>query len=131
MSRRCLPVTPWPRLCMVGPSLGWWRRSTSLWLRRCSYSSENNSNHHAVGLLLCFTINFLLCTLYVMQDELHRSSKSSSLIGLLDIYGFEVLQHNRYELHLFPFFCHNLILLVNTPCTRSKNNYRETIELLH
>ncbi|CAG02935.1 unnamed protein product [Tetraodon nigroviridis] len=31
------------------------------------------------------------------KDELHRSSKSSTLIGLLDIYGFEVLQHNSFE----------------------------------
>lgn len=36
-----------------------------------------------------------------MQDELHRSTKSSTVIGLLDIYGFEVLQHNRYKLDLF------------------------------
>lgn len=33
----------------------------------------------------------------VTQDELHRSTKSSTVIGLLDIYGFEVLQHNRYH----------------------------------
>ncbi|XP_029704465.1 unconventional myosin-Ic-like isoform X2 [Takifugu rubripes] len=31
------------------------------------------------------------------KDELHRSSKSSTLIGLLDIYGFEVLQCNSFE----------------------------------
>ncbi|KAM3601771.1 uncharacterized protein V6R79_018656 [Siganus canaliculatus] len=31
------------------------------------------------------------------KDELYRSSKSSSVIGLLDIYGFEVLQHNSFE----------------------------------
>lgn len=42
-----------------------------------------------------------------MQDEIYHSSKASTLIGLLDIYGFEVLQHNRWELHShsFPFFC--------------------------
>lgn len=33
----------------------------------------------------------------VTQDELHHSTKSSMVIGLLDIYGFEVLQHNRYQ----------------------------------
>uniref|UniRef100_A0A3Q3XF58 Myosin Ic, paralog b n=1 Tax=Mola mola TaxID=94237 RepID=A0A3Q3XF58_MOLML len=31
------------------------------------------------------------------KDELHRSSKSSTVIGLLDIYGFEVLQQNSFE----------------------------------
>lgn len=36
----------------------------------------------------------------VTQDELHRSTKSSMVIGLLDIYGFEVLQHNRYQWQL-------------------------------
>lgn len=36
----------------------------------------------------------------VTQDELHHSTKSSMVIGLLDIYGFEVLQHNRYQWQL-------------------------------
>ncbi|XP_040907236.1 unconventional myosin-Ic-like isoform X1 [Toxotes jaculatrix] len=31
------------------------------------------------------------------KDEIYHSSKSSSVIGLLDIYGFEVLQHNSFE----------------------------------
>lgn len=30
-----------------------------------------------------------------LQDEVYYSSKCSSIIGLLDIYGFEVFQHNR------------------------------------
>ncbi|XP_020485890.1 unconventional myosin-Ic [Labrus bergylta] len=32
-----------------------------------------------------------------VKDELYHSSKGSSVIGLLDIYGFEVLQHNSFE----------------------------------
>uniref|UniRef100_A0A673ATY0 Myosin Ic, paralog a n=1 Tax=Sphaeramia orbicularis TaxID=375764 RepID=A0A673ATY0_9TELE len=32
-----------------------------------------------------------------LKDELYHSSKGSSVIGLLDIYGFEVLQHNSFE----------------------------------
>lgn len=35
-SRRFVHVTPWPRPRIVAPSLGWWRKSTSLWLQRCS-----------------------------------------------------------------------------------------------
>ncbi|XP_056601927.1 unconventional myosin-Ic isoform X1 [Triplophysa dalaica] len=31
------------------------------------------------------------------KDEVHYSSKCSSVIGLLDIYGFEVFQHNSFE----------------------------------
>ncbi len=45
--------------------------------------------------VVVFIIDCMLCTLYVLQDELSHSSKGSSVIGLLDIYGFEVLQHNR------------------------------------
>ncbi|XP_029924509.1 unconventional myosin-Ic isoform X1 [Myripristis murdjan] len=32
-----------------------------------------------------------------LKDEVYNSSKGSSVIGLLDIYGFEVLQHNSFE----------------------------------
>uniref|UniRef100_A0A8D3B335 Unconventional myosin-Ic-like n=1 Tax=Scophthalmus maximus TaxID=52904 RepID=A0A8D3B335_SCOMX len=32
-----------------------------------------------------------------LKDEIYHSSKASSVIGLLDIYGFEVLQHNSFE----------------------------------
>ncbi|XP_026183863.1 unconventional myosin-Ic isoform X1 [Mastacembelus armatus] len=32
-----------------------------------------------------------------VKDEIYQSSKDSSVIGLLDIYGFEVLQHNSFE----------------------------------
>ncbi|KAM4620151.1 unconventional myosin-Ic isoform 2-T2 [Polymixia lowei] len=32
-----------------------------------------------------------------LKDEVYHSSKGSSVIGLLDIYGFEVLQHNSFE----------------------------------
>ncbi|KAM9847042.1 unconventional myosin-Ic-like [Aulostomus maculatus] len=32
-----------------------------------------------------------------LKDEIHHSGKGSSVIGLLDIYGFEVLQHNSFE----------------------------------
>uniref|UniRef100_A0A1A8G0F4 Myosin VIa n=1 Tax=Nothobranchius korthausae TaxID=1143690 RepID=A0A1A8G0F4_9TELE len=32
-----------------------------------------------------------------VKEELYHSSKGSSVIGLLDIYGFEVLQHNSFE----------------------------------
>ncbi|KAM6983875.1 unconventional myosin-Ic-like isoform 1-T2 [Tautogolabrus adspersus] len=32
-----------------------------------------------------------------VKDEFYHSSKGSSVIGLLDIYGFEVLQHNSFE----------------------------------
>lgn len=32
-----------------------------------------------------------------LKDEVHRSSKGSSVIGLLDIYGFEVFQYNSFE----------------------------------
>uniref|UniRef100_A0A665X1S0 Unconventional myosin-Ic-like n=1 Tax=Echeneis naucrates TaxID=173247 RepID=A0A665X1S0_ECHNA len=32
-----------------------------------------------------------------LKEEIYHSSKSSSVIGLLDIYGFEVLQHNSFE----------------------------------
>ncbi|XP_040006602.1 unconventional myosin-Ic isoform X1 [Xiphias gladius] len=32
-----------------------------------------------------------------LKDEIYPSSKASSVIGLLDIYGFEVLQHNSFE----------------------------------
>ncbi|XP_041864369.1 unconventional myosin-Ic isoform X2 [Melanotaenia boesemani] len=32
-----------------------------------------------------------------LKDEIYHSSKDSSVIGLLDIYGFEVLQHNSFE----------------------------------
>lgn len=32
-----------------------------------------------------------------VQEDIYHSSKASSLIGLLDIYGFEVLQHNSFE----------------------------------
>ncbi|CAG5878778.1 unnamed protein product [Menidia menidia] len=32
-----------------------------------------------------------------LKDEIYHSSKGSSVIGLLDIYGFEVLQHNSFE----------------------------------
>ncbi|XP_074528378.1 unconventional myosin-Ic-like [Halichoeres trimaculatus] len=32
-----------------------------------------------------------------LKDETYHSSKGSSVIGLLDIYGFEVLQHNSFE----------------------------------
>lgn len=52
-------------------------------------------HYNVVGLLLCSTTNYMMCTLYVMQDEIYHSNKGSSVIGLLDIYGFEVLQHNR------------------------------------
>lgn len=45
-----------------------------------------------------------MLTSCVMQDEVYHSSKGSSVIGLLDIYGFEVLQTNRYELYSFPSF---------------------------
>ncbi|KAM6907094.1 unconventional myosin-Ic isoform 2-T2 [Xenentodon cancila] len=38
-------------------------------------------------------INQLLAS----KDEIYHSSKGSSVIGLLDIYGFEVLQHNSFE----------------------------------
>ncbi|CAJ1064185.1 unconventional myosin-Ic [Xyrichtys novacula] len=31
------------------------------------------------------------------KDEIYHSNKGSSVIGLLDIYGFEVLQHNSFE----------------------------------
>ncbi|KTF82652.1 hypothetical protein cypCar_00012365 [Cyprinus carpio] len=31
------------------------------------------------------------------KDEVYYSSKCSSIIGLLDIYGFEVFQHNSFE----------------------------------
>ena len=53
-----------------------------------------------------------------MQDELYHSSKGSSVIGLLDIYGFEVLQHNRYEfksisLVLFTFKPDSLFVVVS------------------
>ncbi len=54
--------------------------------------------HHYVFHHLSF---IMLCTLCVIQDEIYHSSKGSSVIGLLDIYGFEVLQHNRYELYSF------------------------------
>lgn len=107
LSRRCLPVTPWPRQCMVGPSLGWWRRSTSLWLQRCTYTSDNSSKATVeahCGIVDVFYHDFMLSSLHVVQNELYHSSKSSTVIGLLDIYGFEVLQHNRYELYPFPFF---------------------------
>lgn len=43
----------------------------------------------------------MLRVLYVMQEEIYHSGKGCSVIGLLDIYGFEVLQHNRYELLSF------------------------------
>ncbi|KAK2828478.1 hypothetical protein Q5P01_019512 [Channa striata] len=33
----------------------------------------------------------------VLKDEIYHNSKGSSVIGLLDIYGFEVLQHNSFE----------------------------------
>ncbi|KAF3705915.1 Unconventional myosin-Ic Myosin I beta [Channa argus] len=33
----------------------------------------------------------------VLKDEIYHNSKDSSVIGLLDIYGFEVLQHNSFE----------------------------------
>lgn len=46
-------------------------------------------------LLLYFTLDCIVCTNDVMQDEIYHSSKASTVIGLLDIYGFEVLQHNR------------------------------------
>eukprot|EP00064_Thunnus_orientalis_P010390 superscaffoldBa00001411_g10416 len=32
-----------------------------------------------------------------LKDEIYHSSKGSSVIGLLDIYGFEVLQNNSFE----------------------------------
>uniref|UniRef100_A0A8C1X944 Myosin Ic, paralog a n=1 Tax=Cyprinus carpio TaxID=7962 RepID=A0A8C1X944_CYPCA len=32
-----------------------------------------------------------------LQDEVYYSSKCSSIIGLLDVYGFEVFQHNSFE----------------------------------
>ncbi|XP_017291366.1 unconventional myosin-Ic-like isoform X2 [Kryptolebias marmoratus] len=32
-----------------------------------------------------------------IKDEIYHSGKGSSVIGLLDIYGFEVLQHNSFE----------------------------------
>uniref|UniRef100_A0A4W6FL93 Myosin Ic, paralog a n=1 Tax=Lates calcarifer TaxID=8187 RepID=A0A4W6FL93_LATCA len=32
-----------------------------------------------------------------LKDEIYHSNKGSSVIGLLDIYGFEVLQHNSFE----------------------------------
>ncbi|XP_029956163.1 unconventional myosin-Ic [Salarias fasciatus] len=32
-----------------------------------------------------------------LKDEIYHNSKGSSVIGLLDIYGFEVLQHNSFE----------------------------------
>uniref|UniRef100_UPI0037E9110A unconventional myosin-Ic-like isoform X2 n=1 Tax=Semicossyphus pulcher TaxID=241346 RepID=UPI0037E9110A len=32
-----------------------------------------------------------------LKDEIYHSSKGSSVIGLLDIYGFEVLLHNSFE----------------------------------
>ncbi|XP_029028817.1 unconventional myosin-Ic isoform X2 [Betta splendens] len=32
-----------------------------------------------------------------MKDEIYHSNKGSSVIGLLDIYGFEVLQRNSFE----------------------------------
>ena len=71
-----------------------------------------------VGLLHCFTSYCILCTSYAMQDELYHSSKGSSVIGLLDIYGFEVLQHNRYEfksisLVLFTFKPDSLFVVVS------------------
>lgn len=50
-------------------------------------------------------------TLCIIQDEIYHSSKDFSVIGLLDIYGFEVLQHNRYELCSLLFSCHTLICL--------------------
>lgn len=39
-----------------------------------------------------------------MQDEIYHSSKGSSVIGLLDIYGFEVLQNNRYVTFISLFY---------------------------
>lgn len=32
-----------------------------------------------------------------VKEEIYQSGKSSTVIGLLDIYGFEVLQHNSFE----------------------------------
>lgn len=49
--------------------------------------------------LFCFSIDCIVCTLYIMQEEIYHSGKGCTVIGLLDIYGFEVLQHNRYEFY--------------------------------
>uniref|UniRef100_A0A8C7MRB4 Myosin Ic, paralog a n=1 Tax=Oncorhynchus kisutch TaxID=8019 RepID=A0A8C7MRB4_ONCKI len=49
-----------------------------------------------------FPLNYCSLSLpwivFYLQDEVYNSSKgSSSVIGLLDIYGFEVFQHNSFE----------------------------------
>ncbi len=45
------------------------------------------------GVILKIIILFVF-----LQDEVYYSSKCSSIIGLLDIYGFEVFQHNRFNI---------------------------------
>lgn len=62
----------------------------------------------------------MMCTVYAVQDEIYHSSKGSSVIGLLDIYGFEVLQHNRYGLYSFPLHRHLLLSAVRQPVSLSK-----------
>ena len=51
--------------------------------------------------VILFTI--ACSVMYITQEEIYHSGKGCSVIGLLDIYGFEVLQHNRYALYSFPF----------------------------
>lgn len=119
LSRRFLPAMPWPRLCMLAPSPGWWRRSINVWLRRCSLTLHHSSIIMLVG-YCCVCVDLMQSTLYTVQDPLHRSSKSSTVIGFLDVYGFEVLQNNRYKLYLFTlftFFSHVYQRLINTKMT--------------
>lgn len=65
-------------------------KSLALQVREQQLSPQKFS-HHVVGFAPVLT---RLCGLY-MQEQIYHSSKDASVIGLLDIYGFEVLQHNR------------------------------------
>ncbi|KAM9384865.1 unconventional myosin-Ic-like [Pholidichthys leucotaenia] len=48
------------------------------------------------GRTFTWLVKKINCSL-ALKDELYHSSKGSSVIGLLDIYGFEVLQRNSFE----------------------------------
>uniref|UniRef100_A0A3P9HD29 Myosin Ic, paralog a n=1 Tax=Oryzias latipes TaxID=8090 RepID=A0A3P9HD29_ORYLA len=61
-----------------------------------------------------------------LKDELYHSSKGSSVIGLLDIYGFEVLQHNSFEQFCINFCNEKLQQLFIELTLRSEQEEYET-----
>ncbi|RVE63662.1 hypothetical protein OJAV_G00138660 [Oryzias javanicus] len=61
-----------------------------------------------------------------LKDELYHSTKGSSVIGLLDIYGFEVLQHNSFEQFCINFCNEKLQQLFIELTLRSEQEEYET-----